>query len=108
MNTERPEPKQRSAPRFPVNGNPIRIYRIDGSNSVFDATCKDIAVGGLGANLDRISAPGQLFVGEIIEIEFLNREVDKFSARHQARVVYHNSDEYGFEFLDLLGTCIPE
>jgi len=100
-----PESAQRQNPRLTV-AEPIRIYKLDGSNAAFDAICIDMAIGGISANVNRLAAPGELVVGEIVEIEFLISGVNKLPARHPARIVYRNSDEYGFAFLDLLGTCI--
>jgi hypothetical protein len=70
---------------------PIRIYRTDGSNRVYEGRCTGVACDNLG-----LRVPAIFSVGEVVELVFLAGDD---TIRHPARVIYRTSDHYGLSFL---------
>jgi len=76
----------------------MRVYRNDGSNRAYEATCTHLEPGGIALRTEAVFA-----VGEVVEFSFTSPErkesEQKKMDRHPARVIYRTSDRYGLGLL---------
>jgi len=75
-------------------GEPIRIYRHDGSNRAYEAICTHLEPGGIALRTQAVFA-----VGEVVEFSFANSD-RSCEDRLPARVMYRASDRYGLGLLN--------
>ncbi len=75
-------------------GEDMRIYRNDGTNRAYEATCTHIEPGGIALRTQAVFT-----VGEVVEFSFAGGG-EPSQDRHPARVMYRTSDRYGLGLLN--------
>lgn len=70
----------------------VHVYRTDGSNRMYEASCSDLSEEGI-----RLRVAASFVVGEVVALAFATAKTDR--RQRLARVLYRTADHYGLYFL---------